>query len=218
MIASTDSSATGRCSISPRRNSTVSASFFSTFSRARSTISGVMSTPMTRPSGPTSRAARKQSNPPPDPRSRTVSPGSSPRSPSDSRSRVRGSPGRDGVDVVLVVAASAGLVLGVIDSGAVSPQQAVEPAVSPAASTRRRRRRRNMPTILRRDVAVPLANGVSLFCGVDLVTLRAAVVGHDRDPASTPSVDRLSSVDPVSPVDRVSSRSASSRSARPVAS
>jgi hypothetical protein len=46
MTTSTAASATGRCSISPSRNSTVGSSP-ATFARAVSTISGVMSTPMT---------------------------------------------------------------------------------------------------------------------------------------------------------------------------
>ena len=63
MMTSTELSATGRCSISPSRNSTFSTAAFAAFSRAFSSISGVMSTPMTRPVGPTFLAARKQSMP-----------------------------------------------------------------------------------------------------------------------------------------------------------
>ncbi len=73
-ITSTLRSARGKCSISPRRNSTFLIRPFLAFSRALATISAVMSTPMTLPRGPTCRAARKQSNPPPAPRSSTISP------------------------------------------------------------------------------------------------------------------------------------------------
>jgi hypothetical protein len=76
-MTSTWASATGRCSISPRRKSTFFASTLRAFARALLTMSGVMSTPITRPVGPTCRAARKQSMPPPLPRSSTVSPGRS---------------------------------------------------------------------------------------------------------------------------------------------
>ena len=75
MTTSTVSSATGRCSISPRRNSTLSALILRALARALLIMSLVMSTPMTRPPGPTCLAARKQSMPPPEPRSTTVWPG-----------------------------------------------------------------------------------------------------------------------------------------------
>ncbi len=68
-------SAIGRCSSSPRRNSTFPAPTPAAFSRALLSISCVMSTPMTPPSGPTCLAASRQSNPAPLPRSTTVSPG-----------------------------------------------------------------------------------------------------------------------------------------------
>ena len=75
MIISALLSATGRCSISPNRNSTLAAPIFSAFFLALEIISGVMSTPMTCPLSPTCLTARKQSKPPPLPRSTTVSPG-----------------------------------------------------------------------------------------------------------------------------------------------
>ena len=75
MITSATPSARGRCSISPRRNSTLAKLPFTALERAFDTMSGVMSTPITRPVSPTSRAARKQSKPPPEPRSTTTSPG-----------------------------------------------------------------------------------------------------------------------------------------------
>jgi hypothetical protein len=56
MTTSTDASATGRCSISPRRNSTLlnplRSVYAAIFPRARLSISGVMSTPITRRSHP----------------------------------------------------------------------------------------------------------------------------------------------------------------------
>ena len=52
-MTSTERSASGSRSISPRRNSTFSARTFAALSRAFCTISGVMSTPMTRPRCPT---------------------------------------------------------------------------------------------------------------------------------------------------------------------
>ncbi len=75
MITSTDWSATGKCSISPRRNSTFLYPPFALFCRALLIIAGVISTPMTRPLPPTDFAAKKQSKPPPLPKSSTVSPG-----------------------------------------------------------------------------------------------------------------------------------------------
>ena len=73
-MTSTLASATGRCSISPNRNSTLRAPSFSALRRALLTMSAVMSTPIIRPASPTDFAARKQSKPPPLPRSSTVSP------------------------------------------------------------------------------------------------------------------------------------------------
>ena len=67
-------SATGKFSISPRRNSTFLYPPFLQFSRALSSISVVMSTPITFPFGPTFFAVKKQSKPPPEPKSTTVSP------------------------------------------------------------------------------------------------------------------------------------------------
>ena len=52
MMASTVASATGRCSISPSRNSTLRQPPLTALARALEIISGVMSTPMTRPVGP----------------------------------------------------------------------------------------------------------------------------------------------------------------------
>jgi hypothetical protein len=74
IITSTELSATGRFSISPRRNSTFSYPPLRAFALAFSSISGVMSTPMTCPVLPTLPDARKQSKPAPEPRSRAVSP------------------------------------------------------------------------------------------------------------------------------------------------
>ena len=77
IITSTLASATGKCSISPRRNSTLSKPVFSRYTtalrRAFASISAVISTPMARPVAPTLRPAMKTSNPPPAPRSSTTS-------------------------------------------------------------------------------------------------------------------------------------------------
>src|SRR6266446_7533141 len=73
-MASAVLSATGRCSSSPRRNSTLAALILAAFSRAFFSISWVMSIPITRPFAPTCPAARKQSKPAPLPRSTTTSP------------------------------------------------------------------------------------------------------------------------------------------------
>lgn len=71
-------SETGRCSISPRRNSTFESPVRSendaALRRALESICAVMSTPMALPVGPTACAARNMSKPAPDPRSITVSP------------------------------------------------------------------------------------------------------------------------------------------------
>ena len=75
ITTSTESSSTGRASISPLRNSTLPRPDFSALARAFSSMASVISTPITRPAGPTLRAARKQSKPAPLPRSSTVSPG-----------------------------------------------------------------------------------------------------------------------------------------------
>ena len=75
MITSPVPSAIGKCSISPRRNSTLPAPTRAALSRALFSISCVMSTPITRPSGPTCRAASRQSKPAPLPRSISTSPG-----------------------------------------------------------------------------------------------------------------------------------------------
>ena len=69
MMTSAVASAIGRCSISPRRNSTLAAPTLAALARALASISCVMSTPITCPAGPTWRAARKQSKPAPLPRS-----------------------------------------------------------------------------------------------------------------------------------------------------
>src|ERR1700730_15836202 len=74
-MASALLSATGRCSSSPRRNSTLATPILAAFSRAFFSISWVMSIPITRPLAPTCAAARKQSKPAPLPRSITTSPG-----------------------------------------------------------------------------------------------------------------------------------------------
>jgi len=78
ITTSTLASATGRCSISPSRNSTfekpVCCAYDAMLPRALRSISGVMSTPITRPRAPTFAPAMKQSKPPPAPRSSTVSP------------------------------------------------------------------------------------------------------------------------------------------------
>ena len=68
-------SATGRFSISPRRNSTFHIRFSFAILLAFESISGAMSTPMARPLLPTVFPAIKQSSPVPDPRSSTISPG-----------------------------------------------------------------------------------------------------------------------------------------------
>ncbi|MCG3775159.1 MAG: hypothetical protein JW395_1988 [Nitrospira sp.] len=82
ITTSTDASDTGRCSISPSRNSTLSSPvrslYVTVFRRALPNISGVMSTPITLPVGPTLRPAINTSNPPPLPKSSTVSPAFSP--------------------------------------------------------------------------------------------------------------------------------------------
>jgi hypothetical protein len=67
--------ATGKYSISPNRNSVLVKPPLAALLRALLIISGVISTPMTRPVSPTWRAAKKQSKPAPQPRSNTTSPG-----------------------------------------------------------------------------------------------------------------------------------------------
>ncbi len=78
ITTSIQASATGRCSISPKRNSTLSnpdrSRYWVIFLRALDNISGVISTPMARPFVPTFRPAMKTSNPPPEPKSSTTSP------------------------------------------------------------------------------------------------------------------------------------------------
>jgi hypothetical protein len=73
-ITSTERSAQGRFSISPKRNSTLVKPPFRAFDLAFSIISGVISTPMALPFLPSFLEARKQSSPAPEPRSRSVSP------------------------------------------------------------------------------------------------------------------------------------------------
>ena len=73
MMTSTDASGTGRCSISPNRNSTFVASIRRALSRALVTISGVAFRP-SRPARPRD-SPPGLSNPAPLPRSSTVSPG-----------------------------------------------------------------------------------------------------------------------------------------------
>ena len=73
-IASMLPLSTGRCSISPSRNSTLSNPSLRALARARAIMSGVISTPITRPSAPTSWRAMNTSLPAPEPRSSTVSP------------------------------------------------------------------------------------------------------------------------------------------------
>jgi hypothetical protein len=75
ITTSAQPSSTGRCSMTPWRNSTLPRPSWSASRRLRSSISRVMSTPITRPAGPTHTAARKESMPAPEPRSTTRSPG-----------------------------------------------------------------------------------------------------------------------------------------------
>src|SRR5216684_3155862 len=75
MMTSTELSGSGICSISPFKNSTLSAPALRLLSFASASISSVMSRPYALPVGPTRLAESKTSIPPPEPRSSTVSPG-----------------------------------------------------------------------------------------------------------------------------------------------
>src|SRR6266403_1545543 len=75
MMTSTELSGSGICSISPFKNSTLSAPALRLFSFASASISSVISRPYAWPVGPTRLAESKTSMPPPEPRSRTTSPG-----------------------------------------------------------------------------------------------------------------------------------------------
>src|SRR6267143_157351 len=75
IMTSTELSGSGICSISPFKNSTLSAPALRLFSFASASISSVISRPYALPVGPTRLAESKTSIPPPEPRSRTTSPG-----------------------------------------------------------------------------------------------------------------------------------------------
>src|SRR5229473_385023 len=75
IMTSTELSGSGICSISPFKNSTLSAPALRLFSFASANISSVISSPYALPVGPTRFAESKTSMPPPEPKSRTTSPG-----------------------------------------------------------------------------------------------------------------------------------------------